>query len=91
MPKMSARDREVFAIQFLLSGESPASLAVKGMEEEARAVVAYLRADVPDALAMTAPQLYRRLRERVTELKMRGFGLRMPPQKHAAEKPKPAC
>lgn len=72
---MSARDREVFAIKFLLSGESPASLAVKGLFDEARAVLAYVRADVPDGLAMTDPQLYRRLRNRVTELKMMGFGL----------------
>jgi hypothetical protein len=76
MSKMSARDKEVFAVQFLLSGESPASLAVKGMAEEARAVIGYIRADVPDSLAMTDPQLYRRLRDRVTDLKMRGYGIK---------------
>lgn len=75
MSPMSARDREVFAIQFLLSGESPARLAVERRFDEARAVMAYIRADVPDSLAMTDPQLYRRLRNRITELKMAGFGL----------------
>jgi len=78
MPAMNARDREVFAVQFLLSGKSPAALAVNRQFEEARAVIDYIRADVPDALAMTDPQLYRRLRTRVTELKMAGFGLSGP-------------
>ena len=73
---MNARDREIYAIKFLLSGESPASLAVKGQFEETMAVLAYVRADVPDSLAMTDPQLYRRLRNRVTELKMMGYGLK---------------
>lgn len=75
MSSMSARDREVFAIQFLLSGESPAKLAVERRFDEARAVIAYIRADVPDSLAMTDPQLYRRLRNRITDLKIAGFGL----------------
>ena len=73
---LNARDREVFAVQFLLSGESPSKLAVERRFEEARAVVAYIRADVPDSLAVTDPQLYLRLRNRVTELKVAGFGLR---------------
>ena len=78
--RMSARDREVFAIQFLLSGESPAALvAGSGFEEEeADAVIRYIRDDVPDDLAMTDPFLYRALRDRVTQLKLDGYGLKNP-------------
>lgn len=73
---MTPRQRHVFAVEFLLSGRHPAALKDPDNREQLQAVLDFVRNDVPDDLAMTDPCLYRKLRNRITELKLSGIGLR---------------
>lgn len=82
MPRfLNARDKHVFVVDFLLSGRSPGTLAAERKIEELQALIDYVKADVPDDLAMTDSCLYVRLRRRVTELKIAGLGLNSRPRK----------
>jgi hypothetical protein len=79
---LSERDRRTLAIRFLRSDEPMGSLLLrcKGHTPEAQAarlelacVLLMARQDAPDDLRLTDPALYKRLRERVTELRMGGW------------------
>lgn len=79
---VSERDRRSIAIRFLRSDEPLSALLMrcKGNDDQAsRARVEYacvllmVRQDAPEDLKMTDPALYRRLRERITEIRMAGW------------------
>jgi hypothetical protein len=79
---LSARDRRVLAVRFLRSQQSMGELmlACNGSDPaalDARKVLAsavlMIKQDAPEDLAMTDPALYRRLRERITQLRMSGW------------------
>lgn len=79
---LSDRERRVLAIRFLRSSESPGSLLLRCKGDtpeaiEARAelasVLLMVKQDAPEDLRMTDPVLYKRLRERITEMRMGGW------------------
>lgn len=85
---ISERDRRSIAIRFLRSDESPAEALRKCVHPDASialanqktlaAVLLMVREDAPEDLVMTDPALYRRLRERITHLRMLGWGTPTP-------------
>ena len=70
----SGRDRHVFVTEFLLSGESPGALLAAKRIDDLQAVLEMVRNDPPKDLAQTDPALYRKLRARITELRVAGWG-----------------
>lgn len=68
------RDDWAFAVRFLCSDRSPAELANARRWDELRAVRELIISDAPEDLAMTDPALYKKLRDRITELRMCGWG-----------------
>ncbi len=71
---MTAREEELTAREML---EKPELLARRLKERrwaDVAALVRYVQRDVPPALAMTDPALFRTLREGVTQFHMRGGG-----------------
>jgi hypothetical protein len=71
---MTAREEELIAREML---EKPELLARRLKERrwaDVAALVRYVERDVPPALAMTDPALYRKLREGVTLFHLRGGG-----------------
>lgn len=62
-----------FVVSFLLSGQSLGKLLAQRRLEEAKAVSQMIRDDAPLGLAQTDPALYRRLRDRITELRIGGY------------------
>jgi len=71
---MTAREEELTAREML---EKPELLARRLKERrwaDVAALVRYVQHDVPPALALTDPALYRTLREGVTNFHLRGGG-----------------
>lgn len=71
---MTAREEELTAREML---ENPELLGKRLKERrwaDVAALVRYARRDVPPALALTDPALYRTLREGVTHFHLRGGG-----------------
>lgn len=71
---MTAREEELTAREML---EKPELLGIRLKERrwaDVAALVRYVQKDVPPALAMTDPALYRTLREGVTRFHLRGGG-----------------
>ncbi len=72
---MTAREEELTAREML---EKPALLARRLKERrwaDVAALVRYVQRDVPPALALTDPALYRALREGVTRFYLQGGGV----------------
>ena len=88
LDSLSERDRRSIAIRFLRSEETMGSLVKRcvGDTPEAAAsraelacVLLMAEKDAPEDLCMSDPVLYRRLRERITELRMGGWLHKVPP------------
>ncbi|RMG29441.1 MAG: hypothetical protein D6732_17595 [Methanobacteriota archaeon] len=62
-------------INFILSGENPASLVKLGDTDLFRGVISMIQRDPDIRLAQTDPALYRKLRERITEYRIMGWGI----------------
>lgn len=82
LSEVSARDRRAIAIRFLRSEGSMGELLKESRSddpqgEQARKTLAcvllMLQSDAPEDLLMTDPPLYKRLRSRITELRMQGW------------------
>lgn len=70
----SARDLHAFTIRFLQSNRSPSELVLGGDQEGFEAVMCMIIQGGPDrAMAMTDPALYKKLRNRITELHLGGW------------------
>lgn len=83
LESISERDRRALAIRFLRSTQSMSDLLqqCKGDSDaamEARKILAcvalMIQQDAPVDLVMTDAPLYRRLRERITDLRTKGWG-----------------
>lgn len=61
------------AVDFILSGQLPGELLSQKNTALARDVMAIIRADAPQQMAMTNPDFYRTLRGRITELRIAGY------------------
>ena len=82
LDSVSERDRRAIAIRFLRSDESMGELLArcKGNTEAAQAarvemacVLLMARLDAPEDLRLGDPALYKRLRERITDIRMGGW------------------
>lgn len=71
---ITARDRHAFAINFLRSERLPGELVAAKLTDHLHAVLSMVRDDAPKALEFTDPALYIRLRERITDLRIKGWG-----------------
>ncbi|MCX7771005.1 MAG: hypothetical protein N2202_07995 [Proteobacteria bacterium] len=68
------RDKYVSVVSFLLSKESPSVLLIKKEFDTFKALIEYIREGQPDpTLALHDPAMYRKLRNRVTELICQGW------------------
>jgi len=83
LDSVSARDRRAIAIRFLRSGDSMGELLKATRSEGDRGaeatrtlacVLHMIQADAPQDLLMTDPALYKQLRNRITELRIQGWG-----------------
>lgn len=82
LDSVSERDRRAIAIRFLRSEEPMGALLKRcaGDSAEAEAarremacVLLMAKQDAPEDLQMSDPPLYKRLRERITEIRMGGW------------------
>lgn len=82
LESVSERDRRVLAIRFLRSDETMGSLLLRCRGDSAASadsrvelacMLLMAKQDAPEDLRMTDPQPYKRLRDRVTELRMAGW------------------
>lgn len=82
LDSVSARDRRAIAIRFLRGDETLGALLKRCAGETAEAeasrvemacVLLMAKDDAPEDLRMTDPSLYKRLRERITEVRMGGW------------------
>lgn len=68
------RDARTVAIQFLRGDDLPSVLTAEKRIDDLKAVLKMIRDDAPRSLEMTDPALYTRLRDRITDLRRRGWG-----------------
>ncbi|MEM5799939.1 MAG: hypothetical protein QXZ43_04730 [Candidatus Aenigmatarchaeota archaeon] len=69
-----ARNRHVKVINFLLSGESPAVLVKNKNVVLLHDLVCYIRSGLPNyEMALHDPILFKKLRDRITELILQGW------------------
>lgn len=70
---MDAREKHIFAIEFLLSGRMPGELLAERRVDEAEAIIEYIHNGPPESMAMTDPSLFVRLRDAATKLLIAGW------------------
>lgn len=82
LDSVSARDRRTIAIRFLRGDDSMGVLLKRCKGETAEAAAARVemacvllmaKEDAPEDLRMSDPALYKRLRDRITEIRMAGW------------------
>lgn len=82
LDSISERDRRAIAIRFLRSDESMGALLKRcagaspeavASRDEMACVLLMAKLDAPEDLRMTDPTLYKRLRDRITDLRMGGW------------------
>lgn len=70
-------DRERYArvVDFFLSEQSMGDLVAAQEKVLFADALSVVRADLPVSMALTDPVLYRRIRARITELRIAGYGV----------------
>lgn len=71
--RLSGRKEHIFAVEYLLSGKTPAELLVARKLDEALWVRDYARMGPNPDMAMTDPALFVRLRNAITNLMIKGW------------------
>lgn len=68
-----ARQKHIYVVDFLLSGQSLGELVCEGKTEQAKWVIEFSKAGPNPDLAMTDSVLFVRLRDAITKLMIKGW------------------